>query len=688
MRVRARRIVRAGFVVLLLALALHQILRGPLIWQADTHLSCRESDNYLTVWRLWAAGQAETSWTTLVNYPLGNATGGSAVDYLPSSPGFWITLGASDVRAFNTSQLVTYLLAVLCMYGLVVYLTGSPAAGGICGLAYANLPYARAMSSYHLQLAHVELLPLGLLALVLFLRRPRWYTAGGIVLAQGLCFWVEPHYGVFFFLIICLFVTLCMFNPQLRGWRLPTLRGTAQAMTLITLCALLGVPQLLGAGPDAGEVALGKPGEQLYSYGAQTWNYFVPPSVHPLLGGLAQSLGESDQDASYTHERTLYLGITLLVLATLGFLRMWRSRSSEQRFLAVFLSTLAVAAFLCSMPPTVHAFGLRLPMPGLLLHKVLPLFRVYARFGLVVAVASVLLAGFGLAWLLSRVHARRRVGTFVLLLVLFEFLALPQTIDLTRPPAVYSWLAEQGDIRAIAEYPLAWPPTKTDDHLNVWDLYEYMLWQRVHLKPMFNGEPAAGLDLALKVQLRDPSEQSTLVRLGWLGITHVIVHKDVIDESTRLLMAATADLELVYEDEVAAVFRIVGTSIRLDATALSVPVWVARVQVDRQTDMLVLNGPVPDDLLLIYGPYIALNEGDYRVRYELAPKDGSGQAALLSVVADEGRATLAEERVLLGESGRVQCEFHTEGASHVEFRVAAPPGSYLFGGVILERLSQ
>ena len=677
---------RGAVLVLVLALGLYQVLRGPPIWQAGSLLPGGESDNYYTVWQLWASAQAKSGSTPLVNFPFGATVEADSTGFLPTSPAFWRAFGVDEVWAFNVSLLTAFLLSAVCTYWLIVQLTGLPAAGIICGLAFALLPYATAMSEYHAALAHIELFPLFFVMLLAFLRRPKWYTGGGCLLVQCLGFWTNAHYGLFTYIILLVFLCVRVFYRGVRGWGPPTLRKTGGALALAALAALTGVPQFLNAGPGPGELVLGKPFEQLYAYSARVWSYVVPPAGHPLLGKYTRAFVESGVGGGYVHEQALYLGLTLLVLGILGTWYLWRSRKPEHRFFGVFLPAVVLVAFLCSMPPTVGALGVTLPMPGLLLHRIFPMLRVYARFGIVVATATVVLAGFGVAWVLSHKRATKTVGVVLGGMMLFEFLAIPQYVQLSEPPAVYTWLAKQEEVRAIAEYPLDWPAKKEGEHLNLWDLYEYMLWQRVHRKPLFNGEPRLGLDLALKLQLVDPAAQNTPEELQWLGVTHMVIHTKHLAAETVEKLLNRPDLRLVYQDDEAAVLRIVGSPVRLGTEVFGIPSEIA-VDWGNGTARAALTVQGGNMQLLTYGPYMALYEGEYRASYDVELLGQGEQTILFSVTADGGRTTLAEKRVTLPDAGLHEVEFRTSGATLVEFRVLAPAGRYEFGGVTLERLS-
>ena len=682
-RKRNRSILSAAL-CLCLAVVIYCTLVNPSFWNMGSSLYGTKSDNFAVIWNLWTANHNETSYTYLVNFPFSRPLKTNPIDFLTVLPAVGLARVTNAVFAFNFILFLSFLLSGLFMYALIYLLTKSAIPSIIAGLAYMVLPYHLAMSQYHFTLARIEVFPLFLLALVWFLKHPRWYNVGWILLAQFISFAVNPHYGLFNFLILLVFLAVWLFYRPNKGWSKPKWARVGSAFTIAFLAAATGLPRFLSTIQKNAEVAFGKPFEQLYAYSARVWDYFLPPIQHPLLGKLTNGFIMSHIHDSYWHEQTLYLGWILLGLAGLGVWRLWRSRAPENRFLGILLPLMAMGGFLFSMPPTVEILGAQVPMPGFFLHYLFPVFRVYARFGVVVATAVVVLAGLGIAWVLERVRWKKTLGMAIGALILFEFVNIPPAhyVDLSKTPPVYEWVAQQKDVQAIAEYPLGFPPKKTGEHLNLWDVYEYMLWQRVHGKPLFNGDPSGALDLTMKTQLADPGDPNTPVRLGWLGITHLIVHKEKLDPGVIQSVEQNSNLKTVYSDEQAAVYRIVERTAHFLPDAFRYPPQVRAEGSNNNEGSVTLQVPGDnEETLIVYGPYIALPEGRYSVRFMLSQAEESASHVRLVVTTDNGRTALAEKKVLLTAEPKLVLEFRTEGAPNVEFRVYGDIGSFQFGGV-------
>lgn len=681
---------------LCLTLGVYCALINPAFYRMASCLYGSKSDNFAVTWHVWALGQVngEAGSTSLLNFPFGRSLRANPMDFLTTLPSTWLASVTNEVFAFNFVLFISFLLSGVFTYTLVYLLTKRTFPSIVCGLAYMILPYHLAMSQYHFTLARIELFPLFLLTLAWFLKYPRRYNASWILLAQFVSFAVNAHYGLFNCSVLTAFLLVYLFYRGEKDWGRPTLARIGGVLSVVVLAVATGIPCFLSTFQKSAKIASGRPLEQLYAYSARVWDYFLPPIQHPLLGGFTQGFIMSHIHDSYWHEQTLYLGWTVLGLATIGTWYLWRSRAKEHRFLGVFLPLMAIGGFLFSMPPTVNVFGAQIPMPGFFLHYLFPVFRVYARFGVVVATATVVLAGFGIAWVLERVRWKKIVGVLIAGLILFEFINVPPAhfVDLSKPPQIYQWLSEQDEVQAIAEYPLNWPAVKDGEHLNLWDLYEYMLWQRVHEKPMFNGEPEVGLDRAMKLELSDPGHPNTPARLGWLGITHVIVHLEDLSLDRIASVRRHPNLELVYADEETEVYRIASSAITVVPQEFK---FLAETTVSNSTDQLerILIEVATDDSaspeekqLAVYGPCMALYQGIYEAAVFLSTQGEGMETMIVRVTADFGAVIVAELDVDPNIGDLHTLRFETDGATGFEFRIYLPPGDYHFEGVILRRL--
>jgi hypothetical protein len=117
---------------------------------------------------------------------------------------------------------------------------------------------------------------------------------------------------------------------------------------------------------------------------------------------------------------------------------------------------LAGTALVCSLSPERTIEGIRFVRPSALLYEIVPMFRAYARFGVVVQLMAVLLAGAGLErlWRSGRVAAR--VAAIALVSVAAAEYAVPPA-SLWRdvlPTAAHRWLMQQEGSLALDCSPL------------------------------------------------------------------------------------------------------------------------------------------------------------------------------------------------------------------------------------------
>jgi hypothetical protein len=109
-------------------------------------------------------------------------------------------------------------------------------------------------------------------------------------------------------------------------------------------------------------------------------------------------------------------------------------------------------------------------------------------------------------------------------LLVFEYWSTPVSYSksVSKPPAIYQWLAEDPGDFIIAEYPMM-PPDEAS-------FYSYMFWQRVHKKRLVNGAAPNNTEAwAFYVKVRDLSNPETPKLLTAAGVKYVIVHNEVYE---------------------------------------------------------------------------------------------------------------------------------------------------------------
>jgi hypothetical protein len=246
-----------------------------------------------------------------------------------------------------------------------------------------------------------------------------------------------------------------------RPWR--GLWITALTLTAIALIGsgyvLLVAPQVL---QEPQSLAFAR--EDLFLYSARWDSYLVPPVEHPLLGGWARSYWEHQEIGGGLVEQQVTIGIGLLLLAAVSVVAWLRGGRDHRQRAVPILVILAAVAFLFSLSPRWQFGSAALTRPSGFLYELLPIFRAYARFGVVVLLAVATLAGIGAVTLWRRGSRGAILGASVLaLLAALELTPFPpwRWRDVL-PTSAHRWLARQPEsLRILDCVPRSSPGERT-----------------------------------------------------------------------------------------------------------------------------------------------------------------------------------------------------------------------------------
>jgi len=444
------------------------------------------------------------------------------------------------VLAYNFQIIINYLLSGYFAYLLVLHVTKDELASIFGGIIFAFCPYHFVRSWQHLGATYTQWMPLYLLSLILLADRVNLKYA----LLAGACLFLSLTFNFYdgYFMVIAtmsfmIFLAFCHRQKKLKVYGL--------IMLFLIVVFILILPMVFPALSDVLAFNAGKlksapaafsnirPFEDLFYQSARQLSYVLPAVSHPIFGKFTQQwVGSQLYGTSFT-EHTLYLGWTSLIFAFIAF-RVWRKRrknkqltvNSEQLtekedFYIGFFVFLAIVAWFFSQPPWWQWGELKIYMPSFFMYHVLPMFRAYCRFGIVVMLAVSVLAGFGLKFILERLKTQKAKIAVTMLfcgLILFEFWSYPsfKVIDISRIPQVYYWIKDQAEDFVIAEYPLdANGPNE-----------KYKFYQVTHHKKIVNGTiPGTYANRVAKTITRLSSKNTTGV-LKWMGVKYVLVHRE------------------------------------------------------------------------------------------------------------------------------------------------------------------
>lgn len=547
-------VVRLALVSLLFIL-LTGILTFPLVFKFNSYIPGFSSTDepYGALWHFWwmkysIANHLDTSDIKMIAAPFGQIMNSGYV--------YWNSINklllqiSNPVFAYNIQVLAGFLLAGIITYMLVFFILKDSSAALFSAIIFAFCPYHFTRSWQHLGLSFIQWMPLYILSLLVLQRDRNLKSALFAALSFSLVMAFDLYYAYFMFIVTILFILFDYLYYR-------NLRDTLRLVKLLAICALfvLAIESLdiyyvakfifktKSSNLTHGVYGYIRPFEDLFSQSARPLSYFLPHSTHPLFGQFTeQFIGTPLYGMSLT-EHTLYLGWVPILFALAVFRRVKRTGGTgsfvklkadrgeslaipyglpgtKGHFYLCFLVFLAIASWIFSQPPWWNIFGIKLYMPSFFMYKIAPMFRAYCRFGIVVMLAVAVLAGGGFKFFLESFknkNSKITITAFFCGLVLFEFWNYPpfKVIDVSRMPAVYSWLkAQQGDF-VIAEYPL--------DTAGANEMYKF--YQSDHKKRIINGTTPGTEPNRLAKGISKLSDLRTAGILRWMGVKYVLVHK-------------------------------------------------------------------------------------------------------------------------------------------------------------------
>jgi hypothetical protein len=356
--------------------------------------------------------------------------------------------------AYNAVVFLSFPLSLAAAYLLCRRLGVPPWASLLGGVIFAYSPYHLHRCYAHLYLATTQGIPLFLVASMALARRFDARRLVGLVGAVALLFLTSAYYGVF----ACAFLPLIVVwrlvwrhhvRDARRWWRDPVLLGL-----LVVLLVVFGVLwRMYGFFVRVAEVGGSDWLKFAHTFSARWWNYLVPASDHPIVGGLLRDFWAERLQGSNVGEQALYVGYGVLFLAVAGVVSSLREGPQPERRWMLLLMV-AVLALLLSGAPHLQLGGVRIPTLSWLLWRVVPVLRAHTRMAGFLMAALAPFAALGAARLV-----RRPAGTFLVILavalIVAEYNPIPpfRCTTLEPPPAIYGRLGAFQEGEKMVEYP-------------------------------------------------------------------------------------------------------------------------------------------------------------------------------------------------------------------------------------------
>ena len=166
------------------------------------------------------------------------------------------------------------------------------------------------------------------------------------------------------------------------------------------------------------------------------------------------------------------------------------------------LAAVAMFALVCSLSPERAILGVRVARPSALLYSIVPMFRSYARFGVVVQLMAALLAGAGVSRLFALgTGPARAIGAALVAVAIAEYAVWRPALSRdVLPTAAHRWVMRQPAGPRVFDC----EPLTTESASVSW-LTNGRIW-------------------ALDGRFGDCAEPQVAARLRAAGFTHVLVH--------------------------------------------------------------------------------------------------------------------------------------------------------------------
>ena len=431
-----------------------------------------------------------------------------------------LTSAFGQIAAFDLYSLLGYVVTGVATFLLIRRLTSNVWAALIGGWAFAFYPFAVLNGQGHTDYIHGWVFVLSVWRLLELLERPT--PRNGVLAGAAVAFsmWWTPYFiligGVTYAAVLAASLIIAGRRGELRA-SLP-----AQAIAATIVVVFLGFLAALSLGPTGESVGVRTNDlAEFNAYAARPLEYLLPDGRSLLLGGTTGPYLRQHIHGSNPTEATLYVGVTMILLAIAAGVGLLRRRLPGDRArAAIVMAVIAAVAVVTSAPPHGEALGINVPFPSDLIMKVTTTWRVYSRFVIVVMLALAVLGGIGLDVLTRRRRAATRamisltVAAVVILDLGSRITVLEARTNGYLAPQVFHVLARQPHIGLAAEYPLV---------PNGENSYNDLFYQDVDGFPRINGYLTGSMQEHRALSLANLAAPSTASRLAALGVHYVIL---------------------------------------------------------------------------------------------------------------------------------------------------------------------
>lgn len=509
------------------------------------------ANSFHIIWRWWWARTqgVESSFTPLVGAPSGSSVLSIADPPITFALGYSLTALVGEVAAQNLLVFISFPLTAIFTYLLAYHLTKNRVASFVASLIFTFSPY-RFNHLTQVTLISTQYIPLFVLFILKLEDSPSLKISLLAAFSFALVFLSDFYYGFFAVTFALIFVFLKSASSLIFERILPPVVSFFGYYLLAFSLAIIFVippvlPMLKSAFSDDRPSFFSTSLDEVMVQTARPWDYFLPHETHPILGQFSRRVYEQVKTlrpsdpwfySARTSEKALFPGVTTLVLTGVAFFFWFRKDRGNYNIPALLL--VALAAFVFSFPSDIFLGSdaqYHFLFPSFYLHRALPMFRTFARFGVLTLLCLSLLAAFGLAYTLRRIKEgglKKAVFAAALLLISFEFLN-SEPLNLAvfdKTPQVYTWLAEQSGSILMAEYPSYFASTAGRDRVLGLRCLPCLFFQRVHGRRLYGPEQmlyfdtSRELDSLERFKMNEPFDEDGIENLVEAGVNYYVIH--------------------------------------------------------------------------------------------------------------------------------------------------------------------
>lgn len=528
------------------------LITWPLVFHLDSSVFGDYGDSRGVVWGVWAQinGFLNTASNDLIAAPFGQPIGNGVIQPIADAILHGLARLSNEIVAYNLSILLAFPLTAIATYFLLSSLLDNRVVAFIGGLVFAFSPaVVMHFAGGHTNYGFNAFIPLFLWALFNN-QSKRTFISAFWVAASFVCIALTNLYFGYFAIYIAIYFLAFDVLSRKDEVGYKVIFKNYIYCAIISICLmLLFLSDLLfrqfSVSSDGHIKLLAfRDFSNLVVYSSRPWEFFIPSIDHPFLGRYVFDFVHTHLHGSNVFEQTLYLGLVPIVLFIAGVVFVLRRKmNAPHRSYFIFFAFGALWMYFLSLPPFISIGSLSIPSVSYFAYALLPMFRGYVRFGILVNFFVACSAAVVLTHLYQHMRRARFFAMLAILvsLLAFEYRSIPsgyaQTIS--TPPTVYSWLAQQPSDIIVAEYPMM----QRDDA----SFYTYLFWQRIHKKKLVNGA-ARDNEKAWEFfeKVNDLGRPQTPDLLRSVGVKYIIVHANMYQDGP-----VPAPIKRYYPDEFA-----------------------------------------------------------------------------------------------------------------------------------------